>query len=185
MGDHGAGQLSPDRRRLPVVRTPAGTYEITLDAESRQVLAELTSQLRDAILADRDDAAFRRLFPPAHATDQQAAAEYRELVGTDLEQSKLAALETVAKTADATELTAEDLDAWARALNDVRLWMGTLLDVSEDDDPDELDDPPHVLYQILTWLQDLIVTVLSGDSDVDDLDSLDRLDEDEEPDGSD
>ncbi len=157
-------------------RTAAGTYEVRLDAESRQVLAELTTQLRNAILADRADAAFRRLFPPAHATDEATAAEYRELVGTDLEHSKLAALETLAKTATSSELTAEETDAWVRALNDVRLWMGTMLDVGEDDGPEELDDPPHMLYQVLTWLQDVIVGALSGDED------LERGDEEEDAD---
>ncbi len=159
-----------------MVRTPAGNYEVHLDAESRQVLAELTTQLRDAIVADSRDAAFKRLFPPGYATDEAAEAEYREMVGADLEQSKLAALETLAKTADATELTPEEVDTWARALNDVRLWMGTLLDIQEDDDPEELDDPPHMLYHVLTWLQDLIVSVLLGDGDVE------GVQDDDEPD---
>ena len=49
------------------------------------------------------------------------------------------------------------------ALNDIRLWLGTVLDVSEDDADEEPDDPPHILYQVLTVLQELAVSVLAGE----------------------
>jgi hypothetical protein len=59
------------------------------------------------------------------------------------------------------ELTPEQADAWLAALNDVRLALGTALDVSEDM-PDELppDDPraAHLgVYHWLTFVQDALV----------------------------
>ncbi len=162
MGDHGAGQLSP-RWRPPVRRSRRGSYEISLSSEDREVLRALPTQLRDAIAANPKDEAFKRLFPPAYANDPKAEEEYRELVGSELDEQRSLALDTLAKTADATELTKEELEAWLRALNDIRLWLGTLLDVTEDEAEHEPDDPPHMLYHALTALQSLVIDVLSGE----------------------
>jgi hypothetical protein len=126
-------------------------------------LRALPAQLRDALAANPKDEAFRRLFPPAYANDPKAEEEYRQLVGSELDEQRALALDTLAKTADATELTREELEAWLRALNDIRLWLGTLLDVSEDEAEQEPEDPPHMLYHALTALQALVIDVLSGD----------------------
>jgi hypothetical protein len=151
------------RRHPPVWRDKDGSYRVDLGAEDRALLRELPMQLRQAVAANPKDAAFRRLFPPAHADDPRAEAEYRSLVGQELSESKAQALETLAKTADAKELTEEELNTWLRALNDVRLWLGTVLDVSEDEQGNEPEDPPHILYYVLTWVQSLVIDALSGD----------------------
>ena len=65
----------------------------------------LPTQLRDAIAANPKDDAFRRLFPPAYANDPKAEEEYRQLVGSELDEQRSLALDTLAKTADATELS--------------------------------------------------------------------------------
>ncbi len=126
------------------------------------MLRALPVQLSAALAAKPEDAVFRRLFPPAYADDAGAEAEYRSMVRPDLDEARASALETLAKTADATELSEEELDAWLRALNYIRLWLGTLLDISEDE-PEELEDPAHLLYYLLTAWQELIVSVLSGE----------------------
>lgn len=114
--------------------------------------------------ANPKDEAFRRLFPPAYVDDAKAEEEYRRLVGPELDESRSLALDTLAKTADATELSEEELDAWLRALNDIRLWLGTVLDVSEEEALEEPDDPPHMLYQALTALQSMVIDALSGEA---------------------
>ena len=162
MGDYGAGQLSP-RWRPPVRRSRRGSYEISLGKEDREVLRALPTQLRDALAANPKDDAFRRLFPPAYANDAKAEQEYRDLVGPELDEQRALALDTLAKTADATELTVEEMEAWLRALNDIRLWLGTLLDVTEDEAEKEPEDPPHMLYYALTALQAMVIDVLSGE----------------------
>ena len=58
-------------------------------------------------------------------------------------------------------LTVEQAEAWLSAINDVRLALGTALEVTEDM-PDELpdDDPraPHLgVYHWLTWVQESLV----------------------------
>lgn len=163
MGDDGAGQLNTPEWRLPLRRSSPGCYEVELSAENRELLRTLPSQLRAAVAANPKDMVFRRLFPPAYVDDPKAEDEYRHLVGPELDQSRSLALDTLAKTADATELSEEQLDAWVRALNDIRLWLGTLLDVSEDLSDDEPEDPPHLLYHLLTELQGLAVGALLGE----------------------
>jgi hypothetical protein len=150
------------RRHPPVWRAKDGTYKVELGVADRAVLRELPQQLRQAAAANPEDQAFRRLFPPAYANDPAAEAEYRKLVGHELDESKAQALETLAKTADAEELSEEQLEAWLRALNYVRLWLGTVLDVTEDDHDELPDDPPHILYHVLTWLQSLVIDALSA-----------------------
>ena len=120
-------------------------------------------QLRSAIAANPKDVAFRRLFPPAYENDASANQEYRRLVRPELDERRSSALETLAKTADATELSEEELEAWLRALNDIRLWLGTLLDITEDEAENEPEDPPHRLYHALTALQSLVIDVLAGE----------------------
>ena len=83
------------------------------------------------------------------------------MVRPDLDEARALALDTLAKTADATELSDEQLDAWLRALNYIRLWLGTLLDISEDEPDDEPEDPAHLLYYLLTAWQELVVSVIS------------------------
>jgi hypothetical protein len=116
-----------------------------------------------ALAAGRDDASLRRLFPPAYANDAEAEEEYRQLMAADLDERRAEALGTLASTAGATELSEEQMEAWLRALNDIRLWLGTMLDVSEEEVEDEPEDPPHMLYHVLTGLQGLVVDVLSGE----------------------
>jgi hypothetical protein len=163
LGDHGAGHLNAPEWQLPIQRSGPGCYEVVLSAENRELLRTLPAQLSAAIAANPKDAVFRRLFPPAYANDEMAEQEYRRLVGSELDQSRSLAFEILSKTADATELSEEQLDAWVRALNDIRLWLGTLLDVSEDQTDDGPEDPPHLLYHLLTEIQGLAVEALLGD----------------------
>ena len=59
----------------------------------------------------------------------------------------------------------ETMIAFVQAINGLRLVLGTMLDVDEDDDPDEIDeDDPlvgeHHLYNFLSWLLDWAVRAL-------------------------
>ncbi len=70
-------------------------------------------------------------------------------------------------TIDGDRLTEDELVGWLGALNNLRLVLGTRLDVTEDLDfellePDDDRRPAFALYHYLTWLQDEVVTALSG-----------------------
>jgi hypothetical protein len=162
LGNDGAGQLSEtdDSSQALFWRSAPGRYTVDLGPEERALLRELPLQLRQAFSANPEGSNFQRLFPPAYEDDPEAETGYRAMVGRELEQSKGAALGTLSETADATELSDEELNSWLRALNDIRLWLGTLLDVSEDETGDDPEDPPHILYHVLTALQSLIIDAL-------------------------
>lgn len=160
MGDDGARQLSQTPWR-PFRPSGLGTYEVELEPEDRAMLRALPEQLQQVLATDPGNAALKRLSPLTYAHDEKAEKEFRELVGADLQESRAEALDTLSRTANATELSEEEMNSWLRALNDIRLWLGTMLDVSEEMAEDELDDPSHLLYQVLTYLQGSVIDALT------------------------
>jgi hypothetical protein len=158
--------VSPLFRRQPVERTRSGDFEVRLDDGSREVLRSVAGQLRELLDAGPDDPSLRRLFPVAYADDPDREADYRRLVGDELAQHRRAALETFAATAGATRLTEEEVVAWMGAVNDLRLVLGTRLDVSEDmdplPDPTDPDAPLLALYGFLGYLLESIVDALAA-----------------------
>jgi hypothetical protein len=116
-----------------------------------------TSRPTDRVLA--------RLLPDFTTEDADLAAGLRSLHEPELIEAKNAAASAVLEMLPAgggkIELTPEQADTWLAALNDVRLALGTALDVSEDM-PEELspEDPraPHLgVYHWLTFVQDALV----------------------------
>jgi uncharacterized protein DUF2017 len=83
-----------------------------------------------------DDPILARLFPDGYSDDEQASGEFRRYTEGGLRSGKMAAAQTVLDTlpeaGGRVELTAEQAQAWLRALNDIRLALGVQLDVSED-----------------------------------------------------
>ena len=151
--------------RRPIRRTRKGDFVIAISAEERDVLRELPGQLRE--LLGTDDPGLRRLFPPAYPDDDALEAEYQQLMSKELLESHAAALDAMAATIDSERLDEEQLLAWLGALNQLRLVLGTRLEISEDHDPAHLDPsdpsgPAFALYHYLTYLQDAAVTALSG-----------------------
>jgi hypothetical protein len=58
-------------------------------------------------------------------------------------------------------MSTAEVEAFASSLNAVRLILGTLLGVAEDDDDtDRSDSPDFALYQYLSWLVDSAVNAL-------------------------
>ena len=154
------------RARRRVSRTRQGTYAVRLPAPERALLANLVGQLRDLLQVTTDDPSLRRLFPTAYHDDAERDREYQQLVRDELLERRLAALDTVDATAEALELDGAQLSAWLTALNDLRLVLGTRLDVQEDQeaiDEDHPDAPAMAVYGYLSGLLDDVVDALTGD----------------------
>ncbi|HYZ10485.1 MAG TPA: DUF2017 family protein [Actinomycetota bacterium] len=146
-------------------RTRRNRYRLRLSTEERELLRTLPRQLRD--LLGTDDPALRRLFPPAYRDDPQRQAEYEGLVSPELSRERLDALAAMERTIDATELTEEEVTAWLTAVNDLRLVLGTRLDVTEELSEEGLpeDDPrapAFVVFVYLGWLEEDIVQALAS-----------------------
>jgi hypothetical protein len=150
--------------RSLVERTKKGDFRLRLSAEERDVLRALPPQLRD--LLGTGDPALKRLSPPAHPDDPKKEAEYRELVGGELDAQRRRALEVMESTIEAERLDEEQISAWLAALNDLRLVLGTRLDVTEDMyeegmAEDDRREPAFALYLYLGWLEEQIVAALA------------------------
>jgi uncharacterized protein DUF2017 len=146
---------------------PDGGIRLRLSPDERALLVGLTGELRALLEVEPDDPSLRRLFPPAYDREADQRA-YLELIGDSLLDGRREALAVLEQTADREQLTAEEADAWLRALNDLRLVLGTRLDVQEDtfaSEPDLTDPRGQALavYGYLSWLQEQLVEALSRD----------------------
>jgi hypothetical protein len=137
---------------------------LNFDEEELLLLRELLGEL-ETLLEEPDDPALRRLFPPAH-DDLESEEQYRSLVRGQLLGGRAEALAAVRDTLGRKTLSLEEADAWLRALNDLRLVLGTRLDVTEEIDFEMLDarDPRSrdlAVYAYLSWFQEELVEVLA------------------------
>lgn len=140
---------------------PAGEgLVVTLDADEAAVLRGLLDELRAAIEDAEavDRSVIDRLFPTAYADEADAQA-FAELVGDELRAQKLTAIATMrARLGDQGAVEAdvgpEEKESWLPVLTDLRLAIGTKLDVDEDKMARPLDpsDPEAPALSVLHWL---------------------------------
>jgi hypothetical protein len=154
-----------ERRRIE--RTGKGEIRLRLPRDERALLRSLPDQLRRLLAEAPEDPSLERLFPPAY-DDAQDEADYRRLMGDELLEGRRRALRVVEETLDQDRLTREQAEAWLTGLNDLRLVLGTRLDVTEDRLLERLrpDDPNAFelsLYAYLSWLQEQLVEALAHD----------------------
>jgi Domain of unknown function (DUF2017) len=118
------------------------------------------------------DPILARLLPDAYADDPEAAGEFRRYTEVSLRSGKVAAARTVLDTlperGGRVSLSADDAQAWLRALNDVRLSLGVVLGVTDDFDDEvaglSADDPRAAyigVYQWLAFLQESLIEALT------------------------
>ena len=141
-----------------------------LDPAEAGVLVLLLDQLEQLLDADSvgEDPVLRRLFPDGHRGDAGIAADYREMTESALRSGKTDDLATVrASLPDGggeLRLDPEQADAWLRTSNDLRLALGTRLDITEDTEPpDDVtseDEQQLAVYYWLTGLQGSLVDAL-------------------------
>jgi hypothetical protein len=157
--------LGRPRRRIAARR---GRYQVRLPDEERRLMRQLLGELRALLALGPEDPRVRRLYPDAYAADPELQEEYRRMTLEELQSGRLSAVDDVEATVDAEELTADQLTSWMHAINALRLVLGTMLDVSEDDqpfgyDPDDPDAANLALYGYLGVLLEEIVAAQLGD----------------------
>jgi Domain of unknown function (DUF2017) len=136
---------------------------LRLDVHERLLLSDLLDEL-ERLLDDPDDPELRRLFPPGYS-DRVDDEQYRSLVRDQLVSGRSKALATVRETLAGETLEVDQAEQWLRALNDMRLVLGTRWDVTEQLDYGKLDlDEPRgrelAVYGYLSWLQEQLVEAL-------------------------
>ncbi|WP_421082900.1 DUF2017 domain-containing protein [Rothia nasimurium] len=120
------------------------------------------------------DPAVARMLPVA-SDDPEVADEYRRYTDLSLRQAKIAHLSMAALDVQAgtVHLNTEHARAWAGALNDVRLTLGSRLNIANADDAERIsqhrdwdsvettEDYMGLIYNFLTWLQDSLMEALT------------------------
>ncbi|MGZ8652420.1 MAG: DUF2017 family protein [Actinomycetota bacterium] len=151
----------------PFKRTRRGDFELRLDPKERDILRGLPDQLRSLIENEdpTSDPAMARLYPPAYEDDPIRNLEYERLAGDDLTSQRLSSIGAMEGSIDADRLTEDQLLSWLSVLNDLRLVLGTRLEITEGTTEDDFapSDPrssTFALYAYLTWLVDAIVRTL-------------------------
>ncbi|MEV4946099.1 DUF2017 domain-containing protein [Streptomyces sp. NPDC053755] len=125
------------------------------------------------------DPALKRLFPDAYGDEDEelraAAADFRRFTEKDLRSRKRADALCVVRSLDALaptgeggavlKLTADESRAWLGALNDLRLTIGTRLEVTDEDESGDLyrlpdSDPRKPMVMAYLWLGALQETLV-------------------------
>jgi hypothetical protein len=112
-----------------------------------------------------EDPALARLFPDGYSDDEHASADFRRFTEQDLRAQKVAALSTVIETLSewqgVSSVTPEQAQDWLKALNDIRLVLGTRLEITDASDRGaDPEDPGMHLYNYLTYLQGTLIDTL-------------------------
>jgi hypothetical protein len=153
----------------PPVRRSGDSIRVEMDRDERELLLRLLDELRQILgaagggdeLTELDPDVARRLAPPAYADDVERETEYQRLMADELVTSRLRSIEVVHEALEQSKPVFDETGAVAfmQALNALRLVLGTMLGITEDDDEPE-DSPEYELYAYLSWLLEWTVRAL-------------------------
>jgi uncharacterized protein DUF2017 len=142
-------------------------FTVRLGKRERELLVALCQQSRTLLETEdpSSDPAVARLFPAAYQDDPLRNLEYETSLGGAPRNGKLEALGTVERTANARALSEEEFLSWMGVVNDLRLVLGTRIDVTEEStDEDFPSKSPHhdvwQVYQFLGWLLQEMLSAL-------------------------
>ncbi len=167
-----------DVHEVTLLRNMAGSMQEMLD--DRQSFApsdplEQITGIRTGNSEPPADDSLRRLLPDFVSADSAASdpsgsnSALRSLHEPQIIDAKISAAQRLLDTLPAdgrVELSDDDANAWIAAVNDMRLTLGTILDIGPDT-PDHLPDghpmAQHLdVYHWLTFLQECLVLGLMG-----------------------
>ncbi len=146
----------------PLRRLEDGRFQNLLHEEEKELLSVLPGLVNEAI--DMNSPYVTRLFPPTYPFDAVAQSEFERISGDALVEQHRGLLNGFCVSIHKDEITQEELVTWVGALNDIRLLLGTALDVFEEMQRPNEDDPrfqDFVIFDYLTWLQGSILDFLA------------------------
>jgi len=177
---HGDGSVTV---RLPswlrsLLRGQFEEFAEVLDGEApdepRDPLEALTG-LRAGPVRPPADPILRRLRPDAYASDVdggQAAVDFRRFTELDLaalQRQRVLSIRETLSEGDKFDLSPGQAQDWLGALNDLRLAIGTVLDVSEEPEPVPDSDEEaraYEIYHLLGNLQHMLLVALGAPPDL-------------------
>lgn len=149
-----------------VRRRDDGSYSVEWRAGDRAMIEALSGELVEMV--STDDPSLARLFPPAYLDDDERADGFAALTRDDLIERRRAATAVLVAGMNADHVDGAQLLTMMRALNDLRLVLGTQLDVSEDTRPSRIDmhrpdAAKWFAYERLSLLLDDLISALEPD----------------------
>lgn len=141
-----------------------GLITVRLDDTMRALLHQVAEELREILLVDEADTT-RRLYPTAYPEDDELESEYREMVHDQLLMQRLDGIDQLQSTVEDEEISIETSDAWMNTINQIRLVLGTQLDVGEEQVEIDEEDPQatsHVVYQVLSHILEELTNARMG-----------------------
>lgn len=146
-------------------RNGDATFSITVPNAERRLIEQLIPQMRELI--EQQDPLIWRLLPNPYPEHANAASEYRELIGEELTSIQVNSLDTVIETLDRKRLDIDQIEAWMRSINYLRLTIGTRLEVQEsselDDYVGETERSLFETYNYLGFMLEQVVEAISGE----------------------
>ena len=159
---------------MPRFKTgPSSELRIYLDGDESALMRRLVDEMLE-LLSDPlpRDPVLGRIFPDAYEDPDDARA-FRELVADDLKADKERALNVVKETLGSkgkvhTSLSTDQVDAWLKALTDMRLAIGTRIGVDEEKmtaevDVDDPEAPSLAVLHWLGWVQESMLETITAD----------------------
>ena len=152
-------------------------FRFHLDEEELALVVRLLGELKELLTSEVDERTaplLHRLFPPAFHDDPDKEAEYQRLMREELVTSRVAAVDEItalltgdgaASVVAGATLSEGETMAFMRSLNAIRLILGTMLDITDEESAevaDMNDSPEHSLYAYLGWLLEWTVRALGG-----------------------
>ena len=161
----GAVTLTVDKGEVPILRDLFGQLVALLDVAEAPADEDPLSALVGIGTSTKapEDPALARLLPNAYSDDDESAAEFRRYTELGLRETKRTRAALVQgclkRPGKRRTLTEDETQAWLTSINDLRLVLGTRLDVSEDPEADWAvlnglpeDDPLLLHHAIYDWL---------------------------------
>jgi hypothetical protein len=144
-----------------VRRTRRGGYRLRFGVVDRLLLGRALDRLDD--LLGSDDPSLARLFPNPYPDDAARAEGWKAMVTDELIEKRREGLTAVRAMMGRSTATEEEVLQLMRTVNDTRLMLGTLLDVSEDEPARRSSqDPDALLAQAYDYLGYLLSSILAA-----------------------
>lgn len=139
---------------------------LDLGQESSSDPLDFLSQVGKKTPRPEDEVVFR-LLPDAYLNDEEANSDFRRFTEDTLRDNKLKLAQEVLKGIPIdeapVEIPNESVETWLKVINDVRLALGTRLELTEDSRDLFLDPEKSGLYEVydwLTWLQGALIETI-------------------------
>ena len=155
--------LHLDESEVPILRrTGSEVLEIITDRYSGTPSDDPLARMVGISTNDQlpENPVLARLFPDAY-TDAQSASEFRRYTESSLHEKKEQAIVNLLTSLPASgeaniDLDLPEIDEWMRAINDLRLALGVVLEVDENHDERFAEigenDPLFITVQVFYWL---------------------------------